>query len=85
MQRTIQYRGCEIHVELVSTSVGMFDATFRVECPASSTQLSSTGPHVPISNGPFSRRWAYLISEIVGRSAVDVMLGRRDSRPGHTI
>lgn len=43
MELTIQYRGCEIHVDLVPTSADMFDASFRVECALSPKQLSPTG------------------------------------------
>ncbi|MCG5078863.1 hypothetical protein [Paraburkholderia tagetis] len=85
MQRTIQYRGCEIHVDLVRTSADMFDASFRVECAVSPKQLSPTGARVPVRNGPFSRRWAWLIAEIAGQFAIDEMLGPRDSRLRHVI
>jgi hypothetical protein len=56
----------------------MFDASFGIECRLPSTQLSSTSARVPVRNGPFSRRWAYLIAEIAGQVAVDVILGLRD-------
>lgn len=33
MQRTVEYRGFEIHVDLMSTSKDMFNVWFRIEGP----------------------------------------------------
>jgi hypothetical protein len=75
MQRTIEYRGFEIHVDLQPTSADMFDAWFRIEGAARPAGVMALGERIKIRGGPFSRRWAYLVSEIAGQAAVDVILG----------
>jgi hypothetical protein len=75
MQRTVEYRGFEIHVELLPTSTDMFEVWFRVEGPIKLPRVVAPGERIKIRHGPFSRRWAYLVSEIAGQAAVDVILG----------
>ena len=75
MQRTIEYRGFEIHVQLVPTSKDMFDAWFRIEGGIKLEGVAAMGERIPIRNGPFSRRWAYFVAEIAGQAAIDVILG----------
>ena len=75
MQRTIEYRGFEIHIDLRSTSTDMFDVWFRIEGPTKSPGVAALGERIKIRGGPFSRRWAYLIAEIAGQAAIDVVLG----------
>jgi hypothetical protein len=75
MQRTIEYRGFEIHIDLLSTSTDMFDVWFRIEGPIKPAGGAALGERIKIRGGPFSRRWAYLISEIAGQAAFDVVLG----------
>lgn len=75
MQRTVKYRGFEIHVELLPTSADMFDARFRLEGHIEVPGVVALGEHIKIRGGPFSRRWAYLVSEIAGQAAVDLILG----------
>lgn len=75
MQRTIEYRGFEICVDLQCTSEDMFDAWFRIEGPVRPPGVMALGARIKIRGGPFSRRWAYLVSEIAGQAAVDVILG----------
>jgi hypothetical protein len=75
MQRTVKYRGFEIHVDLLPTSADMFDAWFCIEGPVRPPGVVALGERIKIRGGPFSRRWAYLISEIAGQAAVDLILG----------
>ncbi|VVE43310.1 hypothetical protein PCE31107_04275 [Pandoraea cepalis] len=75
MERMIEYRGFEIHIELKSTTEGMFDVWFRVDGPIKPVGVMALGARIKIRNGPFSRRWAYLIAEISGQAAIDVILG----------
>jgi hypothetical protein len=75
MQRTVEYRGFEIHIDLLSTSSDMFDAWFRIEGPIKPHGVAALGERIKIRGGPFSRRWAYLVAEIAGQAAVDVILG----------
>ena len=75
MQRTVEYRGFEIHIDLSSTSTDMFDVCFRIEGPIKPPGVAALGERIKIRGGPFSRRWAYLVAEIAGQAAVDVILG----------
>ena len=79
MNRTIAYRGYEICVELTPTSKDMFDVTFRVAGLAGPMGRLGIGKPTQIPNGPFSRRWAYLVAEIAGQVAIDVILGLPDA------
>ncbi|CAE6764767.1 cyclase family protein [Paraburkholderia haematera] len=62
-------------VDLLPTSAEMFDAWFRIEGPIRPPGVVALGERIKIRGGPFSRRWAYLVSEIAGQAAVDVILG----------
>ena len=75
MQRAVEYRGFEIHIDLVSTSTDMFDVWFRIEGSIEPPGVAALGERIKIRGGPFSRRWAYLIAEIAGQAAIDVVLG----------
>ncbi|MFM0392607.1 hypothetical protein [Paraburkholderia phytofirmans] len=75
MQRTVKYRGCEIHVELVPTSEDMFDTWFRIEGPAHDRGVAAAGQRIKVRGGPFSSRWAYFVAEIAGQASIDVILG----------
>ncbi|VVE02732.1 hypothetical protein PEP31012_02201 [Pandoraea eparura] len=75
MQRTIEYRGFEIHVELIQTTKDMFDVWFRVDGPIKPAGVMALGKLIKVRTGPFSRRWAYLVAEISGQAAIDVILG----------
>lgn len=75
MQRTVEYRGFEIQVDLLPTSKDMFDVWFRIEGPIKLPGVAALGERIKIRSGPFSRRWAYLVAEIAGRAAIDVILG----------
>ncbi|MEW9584466.1 hypothetical protein [Paraburkholderia sp. DGU8] len=71
MQPKVEYRGCEIHVELVSTSKGTFDVWFRIEGATQPPGVAAIGERIKVRGGPFSRRWAYLVAEIVGQACRD--------------
>lgn len=58
MQRTIEYRGLEIHIDLLSTSTDRFDVRFRIEDPSSlqvwqrlASASKSAGTRFPVA-GP---------------------------------
>jgi hypothetical protein len=75
MQRTVNYRGFEIDVDLVPTSKDMFDAWFRIEGPSHVPGVAALGQRIKVRGGPFSRRWAYFVAEIAGQASIDVILG----------
>ena len=75
MQRTVEYRGFEIQVDLLPTSKDMFDVWFRIEGPVKPPGVAALGERIKIRGGPFSRRWAYFVAEIAGQAAIDVILG----------
>ncbi|OUL85467.1 hypothetical protein CA603_23505 [Paraburkholderia hospita] len=64
-----------MHVDLHPTSADMFDVRFRIEGPIMPPGVAAFGERIKIRGGPFSRRPAYLVAEIVGQAAVDVILG----------
>lgn len=76
MRRTIAYRGFEIHVELIpSADADTFDVTFQIQGGTNLEVLGARGGRIPLRNGPFTERWAYLVAEIAGQAAIDVLLG----------
>jgi len=75
MQRTVEYRGFEIHVDLMSMSKDMFDVWFRIEGPTAPPGVAAIGERIKVRGGPYSRRGAYLVAEIAGHAAIDVILG----------
>ncbi|AIO68523.1 hypothetical protein [Burkholderia oklahomensis] len=75
MERTIDYRGFKIHVNLVTTSKDMFDVWFRIDGIHEPGGVAALGERIRIRNGPFTRRWAYLVAEIAGQAAIDLILG----------
>lgn len=54
MQRTVKYRGFEIHIDLLSTSKEMFDVWFRIEGPIKLSGVAALGERIKIRGGPFS-------------------------------
>jgi hypothetical protein len=78
MQRSVEYRGFEIHIDLSSTSADMFDVWFRIEGPVKLPGVAALGERIKIRGGPFSQRWAYFVAEIAGQAAVDLILGPPD-------
>ncbi|MGF6758961.1 hypothetical protein [Paraburkholderia sp. GAS42] len=75
MQRMVEYRGFEIHVDLQPTSADMFDVWFRIDGSIEAPGVLALAERIKIRGGPFSRRLAYLVAEIAGQAAVDVILG----------
>ena len=75
MYRMILYRGFEIHVELTSSAEDRYEVSFQIK---GGEQLAIPGDRsgrIPLRNGPFTRRWAYLVAEIAGQAAIDLLLG----------
>jgi hypothetical protein len=75
MHRMIMYRSFEIHLELTPAARDMFDVTVQIKGGANLNVLGARGDRVPLRNGPFTERWAYLVGEIAGQAAIDVLLG----------
>lgn len=75
MYRMMLYRGFEIHVELTSSAEDLYDVSFQIKGGEHLSVLGARGGRIPLRNGPFTRRWAYLIAEIAGQAAIDVLLG----------
>jgi len=73
MQRTVEYRGFELHVDSLSTSEDMFEVWFPIEGPIKPPGVAAPGERLKFRGGPFYRRWAYLVAEIAGQSAIDVI------------
>ncbi|CAB3759961.1 hypothetical protein [Paraburkholderia humisilvae] len=78
MNRLITYRGFEIHVELTPAAEDMFDVTFQIKGSENIEVLGARRARIKLRNGPFSRRWAYLIAEVAGQAAIDLLLGPTD-------
>ncbi|WP_408131551.1 hypothetical protein [Paraburkholderia strydomiana] len=53
MQRTIEYRGFEFHIDLVSTSKDMFDVWFCFEGHVKLPGVAAPGERIKIRGGPF--------------------------------
>ncbi|MEY8173340.1 hypothetical protein [Burkholderia multivorans] len=75
MYRTIPYRGFEIHVELTSSAEDLYDVSFQIKGSKNLVLIGERGSRIRLRNGPFTRRWAYLIAEVAGQAAIDVLLG----------
>ncbi|MBJ9676337.1 hypothetical protein [Burkholderia gladioli] len=78
MHRVIAYRGFDIHVELTPATSDTFDVTFQVKSGTNLEVLGARGGRIPLRHGPFTERWAYLVAEIAGQAAIDVLLGPAD-------
>lgn len=75
MHRMIEYRSFEIHVDLAPAAEDMFDVTFQIKGGTNLEVLGARRGRIPLRNGPFTERWAYLVAEIAGQAAIDVLLG----------
>lgn len=75
MYRMIAYRGFEIHVELSQSGVDLYDVTFQIKGGENLRVVGEHGGKISLHNGPYTRRWAYLIAEVAGRAAIDVLRG----------
>ncbi|WP_206002143.1 hypothetical protein [Paraburkholderia antibiotica] len=78
MHRTIGYRGFEIHVDLVRAGDDTFDVFFQIKGGTNLEVLGARGGRIALRNGPFTERWAYLVAEIAGQAAIDILLGPVD-------
>ncbi|CAB3755870.1 hypothetical protein B7G54_16625 [Burkholderia puraquae] len=79
MHRMIVYRGFEIQVELTpAADEDTFDVTFQIKGGTNLEVLGARGGRIQLRNGPFTERWAYLVAEIAGQAAIDVLLGPVD-------
>ncbi|MFM0197483.1 hypothetical protein [Paraburkholderia strydomiana] len=78
MQRMITYRGFEIHVELTPAAKETFDVAFQIKGGTNIDVLGARGGRIRLRNGRFTERWAYLVAEIAGQAAIDVLLGPVD-------
>ncbi|AEI77890.1 hypothetical protein CNE_1c25730 [Cupriavidus necator N-1] len=75
MERVTEYRGFDIHVDVQKVSKDMFNVWFEIEGPMSPPGVAAIGKRIKVFGGPYSQRWAYLVAELAGRAAVDVILG----------
>jgi hypothetical protein len=75
MHREITYRGFEIDVQLTLAAENMFDVSFQIKGGTSLGVPGARGSRIPLRNGPFTERWAYLVGEIAGQAAIDLLLG----------
>jgi hypothetical protein len=75
MHRVIAYRSFQIHVELNPVAEDMFNVTFQIKGSTNLEVLGARGGPIPLRNGPFTERWAYLVAEIAGQAAIDLLLG----------
>jgi hypothetical protein len=73
--RTSTYRGFEIHVDLAQAAQDMFDVTVQIKGGTNIEVPGARGGVIPLRNGPFTERWTYLVAEIAGQAAIDVLLG----------
>ncbi|MBR7909349.1 hypothetical protein [Burkholderia vietnamiensis] len=72
-------RGFEIQVELTpAADEDTFDVTFQIKGATNLEVLGARGGRISLRNGPFTERWAYLVAEIAGQAAIDVLLGPVD-------
>lgn len=79
MKRVMSYRGFDIHVSLFPVASDMYNVTFTIT-GHNICRKGADGAEIHIRQGPFSRRWAYLIAEIAGQAAIDSLLSR-DAEP----
>nr|WP_110856650.1 hypothetical protein [Paraburkholderia silvatlantica] len=74
MNRVIRYRGFEIHVQLTEVAQDMYSVTFQIR-GHNVGRMSTDGAVVAVRHGPFTMRWAYLVAEIAGQAAIDILIG----------
>jgi len=74
MFRVIPYRGFEIHVTLTPVERDLYSVTFQITGHNVSAN-NVDGALIKVRHGPFTARWAYLVAEIAGQAAVDVLTG----------
>lgn len=75
MERISEYRGFEIHVDIQRVDTDMYNVWFQLEGPINPPGVMSIGQRIKVFGGPYTRRWSYLVAELAGRAAVDIILG----------
>ncbi|QYD67887.1 hypothetical protein KZJ38_16395 [Paraburkholderia edwinii] len=75
MYRMIPYREFEIHVTLTPSAKDMYEVTMQIKGGANFAIIGESGNAIQLRHGPFTRRWAYLVAEVAGQAAIDVLLG----------
>ncbi|MEI5995719.1 hypothetical protein H3V53_00365 [Paraburkholderia bengalensis] len=80
MDRTITYRGFEISVILTPSSEGedLYDVKMQVKGGEKLAIIGESGRAVMLRHGPFTARWAYLIGEVAGQAAIDLLFANAD-------
>ncbi|WCM18738.1 hypothetical protein NDK50_14990 [Paraburkholderia bryophila] len=74
MQRTLNYRGLDIYIELRPTSKDMFEPWLRIDGATRDAGTAAFGTLIKVRGGPYSRRWAYFVAEIAGQTSIDLIL-----------
>ncbi|ALP66230.1 MULTISPECIES: hypothetical protein [Paraburkholderia] len=74
MFRVIPYRGFEIRVTLTPVERDLYSVTFQITGHNISAD-NLDGALIKVRHGPFTERWAYLVAEIAGQAAIDVLAG----------
>lgn len=75
MDRTITCRGFEIHITLTPSGEDLYEVTMQIRGDHKLSIIGERGEVVKLRHGPFTRRWAYLIGEVAGQAAIDVLRG----------
>lgn len=75
------YRGHQIHIELMGRSKDIFDLWFSIQEPTQPAGVAAIGKRIEVHGGPFSRRWAHLVGELAGRMTIDIILGVEEEGP----
>lgn len=75
MDRIIKYRGFEIHVKLTACGDDVYEVTMQIKGGHNLAIIGESGEAVQLRHGPYTRRGAYLIGEVAGQAAIDVLLG----------
>lgn len=78
MERITEYRGFDIHVDIQRVEKDLFNVWFQVEGPMTPPGVAAFGKRVKVFGGPYTMRWAYLVAELAGRAAIDVIFGSDD-------
>lgn len=74
MIRIIGYRGFEIHVYLSQCAEDLFEVAFQIKDRSILRGPGKPASRITLRNGPFTRRWSYLMAECAGQAAIDLLL-----------
>ncbi|SAK84249.1 hypothetical protein AWB75_05520 [Caballeronia catudaia] len=78
MVRIIPYRGFEFTRPWWPRR-RTYNVSFQNIGGSSLSVLGAPGRRIPLHNGPFTRRWSYLIAECAGQAAIDLLIGPPDN------